>query len=245
MSGTAARRTAEPAEGSAAVAPVARASQEGAGRAADSAAAPASASVSAAGPTSASASASASASRVRAGAGIRLPAQLPARFLGTALALAACDAPDVGGMRAGVRVFLLVVVAGFAWWAAPMIDERPVRTSLRWQRIAARRRPTLLAVASVLAAVATDPPTWVAACVVALFLAYLLITDDWIMGSTAPRAARAPGPALTAAGAAALTFVCATVPVASTSWARLPAALALAATAACLALAIRGRRART
>lgn len=175
--------------------------------------------------------------------GFRPPTRLATRFLGTALVLAACDAPDAADASIGVWV-LLLVAAAVAWWAAPMIDERPVQTSLRWQRIAARRRPTLLAVASVVAAAVTDPPTWLAACVAALFLAYLLITDDWIMGSTAPRAARAPGPALTAAGAAALTFVCATVPAASTTWARLPAALVVAATAACLALAIRGRHAR-
>jgi hypothetical protein len=175
--------------------------------------------------------------------GIRLPGQLPARFLGVALAVASCDVSRAAHGSAG-EWLLLVLVAGVAWWAAPMTDARPVQDSLRWRRVAARRRPTLLAASAVAAAALSDPPTWLAACVTGLFLAYLLITDDWLMGSTAPRAARAPAPALTAAGAAALTFVCATVPVASTSWARLPAALALAATVACLALATRGRRPR-
>ncbi|SFE51835.1 hypothetical protein SAMN05216251_103376 [Actinacidiphila alni] len=173
---------------------------------------------------------------------LRMPSQLPARFLGTALALAACDLPAATGTSPGARVFLLVVVGCAAWWAAPMTDARPAQYALRRRGIAARRRPTVLAAASVVAAAATDPPTWLAVCVAALFLAYVLITDDWIMGSTAPRAARAPAPLLTAAAASALTFVCATVPVASTSWARLPAALALAATAACLAMVMRGRR---
>ncbi|MFF7154120.1 hypothetical protein [Streptomyces sp. NPDC008139] len=177
----------------------------------------------------------------RAARRIRLPAQLPARCLAVALALAACDAPEAVRHSLGAQVALLVVV-GVAWWAAPMVDERPVRNSMRWTKIAARRRSTVLAVGSVVAAAVTDPPTWLAACVVGLFLAYLLITDDWTRGSTAPRAARGPAPALTAAAAVALTFVCATVPVAGTDWARLPAALALAATAGCVALAVRGRR---
>lgn len=188
-----------------------------------------------------SASAPAPAPAVRGPIGIRLPAQLPARCLGVALALASCNVS--AAVHHSLSAWLMfVVVAGVAWWAAPMIDQRPVQNSLRWTRIAARRRPTVFAVASVVAAAITDPPTWVAACVAGLFLAYLLITDDWTMGSAAPRSARRPAPALTAAAAVTLTFVCATVPVASTDWARLPAALALAATVTCVALAVRGRR---
>ncbi|MFF7194416.1 hypothetical protein ACFZAM_11975 [Streptomyces sp. NPDC008079] len=177
----------------------------------------------------------------RAARRIRLPAQLPARCLAVALALAACDAPEAVRHSLGAQVALLVV-AGVAWWAAPMVDERPVRNSMRWAKVAARRRSTVLAVGSVVAAAVTEPPTWLAACVAGLFLAYLLITDDWTRGATAPRAARGPAPARTAAAAVALTFVCATVPVAGTDWARLPAALALAATVGCVALAVRGRR---
>lgn len=172
---------------------------------------------------------------------IHLPEQLPARFLGVALAVASCDVAEAVHHNVGVKV-LVAAAAVAAWWAAPMIDARPVRHSLRWFHVAARRRSTVLAVGSVAAAALTDPPTWLAACVTGLLVAYLLITDEWTRGCAAPRAARAAtGPPLTAAAAAAIVFLGATVPVASTSWARLPAALALAATATCLALALRGR----
>jgi hypothetical protein len=173
---------------------------------------------------------------------IRLPDQLAARFLGVALALASCNVSAAVHRTLGVQV-LVAAVAVAAWWAAPMTDERPVQNSLRWYRIAARRRSTVLAVGAVALAAITDPPTWLAACVTGLFVAYLLITDEWTRGSTAPSGSRDTGPALTAAAAAALAFLAACVPMGSTDWARLPAALALAATVTCLALALRGRRA--
>ncbi|MFC4031796.1 hypothetical protein ACFO3J_09925 [Streptomyces polygonati] len=163
--------------------------------------------------------------------------RLTARCLGTALAVAACD-PLAAFHGPGAAGALLVVVAVVAWWAAPMTDERPIRTALRWQGIALRRRSTLLAAGSVAIAAATDPPLWTAACVTALLLAYLLVTDPWTAGVTAPAGPRPLGPPLIAAAACAVVFLVAQAPIAGTSWSRLPAALALAATAVCLGLAL-------
>ncbi len=167
--------------------------------------------------------------------------RLPARFLGTALAVAACDPP--GALRGGtVDRLLVALVAVAAWWAAPMRDERPVRSSMRWTELALRRRTTALAAGSVVLAAATDPPVWVAGCVTALLLAYLLVTDPWVLGTTAPAGTRTePGAALAALAGCAVVFLAAQAPLAHTSWARLPAALAVAATASCLALVLRHR----
>jgi hypothetical protein len=171
-----------------------------------------------------------------------LRSHLTARVLGTALVIASCDPASVlRGARIGILA--VVVLAAVAWWAAPMTDARPVRTSARWSVIARERRTTLLAAGSVAVAAATEPPTWTAACVTGLLLAYLLVTDTWTMGATAPRTARRPAPALTAAAAAAVVFLIASAPIHSTSWSRLPAALAIGATVTCVALALRQRRA--
>jgi hypothetical protein len=170
--------------------------------------------------------------------------RLTARFLGTALAVAACDPPAV--LRSGgLAETLVVVVAAVAWWAAPMSDERPVQTALRWQNVALRRRSTLLATAAVVLAAATDPPVWVAGCVTALLLAYLLATDPWTSGISAPPGSRRPAPALIAAAACATVFLVARIPLTGTSWSRLPAALALVAAALCLVLALWRRGGRT
>jgi hypothetical protein len=167
--------------------------------------------------------------------------RIAARCLGIALAVAACD-PAAAVHGTPVALPGIVLVAAAAWWAAPMVDARPVQTSLRWFHVAARRRTTVLAAGSVVLAAVTDPPAWLAACVTGLFVAYLTVTDTWTRGSTAPPGDRTWTSSLIAAAAAAAVFLGATVPVAATSWARLPAALALAATAACVALALRGRR---
>jgi hypothetical protein len=167
--------------------------------------------------------------------------RLTARLLGAGLVIAACD--PAGGSRPWADWAFTAVAAGAAWWAGPMVDTRPVQTSLRWYRIAARRRTTVLPVAAVVIAALTSPPVWAAACTVALLLAYLLATDLWTRGVTAPRGSRPFAPALAASAATAVVFLAARLPVAGTSWGRLPAALALAAAAVCLALALIRRRA--
>lgn len=135
----------------------------------------------------------------------------------------------------------MVMVAAAAWWAAPMTDDRPLTSNLRWNRVALRRRSTLLAAGAVVLAALTDPPTWLAACVTALLLAYLLVTDAWTAGVTAALGRPPLGPPLSAAAACAVVFLVAQAPLAGTSWSRLPAALALGATAVCLGLALRRR----
>jgi len=160
--------------------------------------------------------------------------RLAARCLGTALAVAACDPPAAFHGPLSAKL-LLVLVAAVAWWAAPMSDQRPVQTSVRWAELARRRGPTLLAAGSVALAAATDPPVWIAACVTALLPAYLLTTDP------SPARRHPPGPALITAAACALVFTAAQAPFDGTSWSRLLAAATLAATTACLALALTRR----
>jgi len=171
----------------------------------------------------------------------RLTSRVTDRLLGTALAVAACDPPAVLHARLPVKV-LVLAVAAVGWWAAPMVDARPVLNSMRWRTVAARRRTTLLPAAAVAVAAATAPALWLVVCVAALLLAYLVVTDVWTAGVTAPPGRTQATPALTAAAASAVVLLAAEAPVAGTSWARSVAALAVAATAACLVLALRVRR---
>ncbi|MGW4303234.1 hypothetical protein ACWEHT_26185 [Streptomyces sp. NPDC004646] len=170
----------------------------------------------------------------------RLTSRLTDRLLGTALAVAACDPPAALHASLFVQVLFLAAAAA-AWWSAPMVDARPAPTFLRLRSLAARRGTTVLPAAAIAVAAATDPALWLVVCVAALLLAYLLATDPWTAGSTAPPD-RPATPALTAAAATALVLLAAEAPVANTPWARLPASLAVAATALCLLLALRGRR---
>ncbi|MDX3387480.1 hypothetical protein PV682_39460 [Streptomyces niveiscabiei] len=171
----------------------------------------------------------------------RLTSRLTDRLLGTALAVAACDPPAV--LHASLPVRLLAVgAAATAWWAAPMVDARPVSTSMRWRTVAARRRTTVLPAAAIAVAATTGPPAWLIVCIAALLPAYLLITDAWTTGVTAPPGRPRATPALAAAAATAVVLLAAQAPVADTPWARLPASLAIAATALCLVLALHARR---
>ncbi|MFG2604839.1 hypothetical protein ACGFT2_15030 [Streptomyces sp. NPDC048514] len=122
-----------------------------------------------------------------------------------------------------------------------MIDARPVLTSMRWRTIAARRRTTVLPAAAIAVAAVTDPAVWLDVCIAALLLAYLLVTDAWAVGVTAPPGRPRATPALAAAAATAVVLLAAQAPVLGTSWARLPASLAITATTTCLVLALRSR----
>ncbi|WP_255945216.1 hypothetical protein [Streptomyces odontomachi] len=171
----------------------------------------------------------------------RLTSRITDRLLGTALAVAACNPP--AALYAPLPVKVLVVgAAAAAWWAAPMVDARPVSTAMRWRSIAARRRTTVLPAAAIVVAAATGPALWLVVCTAVLLLAYLLVTDAWTAGVTAPPSRPQTTPALTAAAATAAVLLAAQAPVAGTSWARLPASLAIAATTVCLVLALRTRR---
>jgi hypothetical protein len=163
-----------------------------------------------------------------------------ARLLGVVLAVAACNPPRT--MTGPLIGWLLVLAAaGAAWWAAPMVDARPVLSSMRPRSIASHRRNTLLPAGAVVLAALTAPAPWLAACVVGLLVAYLLCTDAWTMSAAAPAGTDRTTPAVAATAAAAVTFAAAQAPFSDSGWARLPAALALAATTACVALALRQR----
>ncbi|MEU1116623.1 hypothetical protein [Streptomyces sp. NPDC005879] len=172
----------------------------------------------------------------------RLTSRITDRLLGTALAVAACDPP--AALHAPLPVKVLVVgAAAAAWWAAPMVDARPVSTVMRPRTVAARRRTTVLPAAAIAVAAATGPPLWLIVCIAVLLPAYLLVTDAWTAGVTAPPGCPQATPALAATAASAVVLLAAQAPVADTAWARLPASLAVAATTACLVLALRTRSA--
>lgn len=168
------------------------------------------------------------------------PGRLATRVLGVALAVAACNPPRV--LDGTVLGWFLVVPAAVAGgWAAPMVDSRPVLSSMRLRVVAAHRRNTLLPAGAVVLAALTGPAPWLAACVVGLLIAYLLVTDDWTRSASTPRGTDRRRPAAAATAAAAVVFAAAYAPLADSAWARLPAALALAATTSCVALALRQR----
>jgi hypothetical protein len=170
----------------------------------------------------------------------RLTSRLTDRLLGTALAVAACDPPAVPHASVPAKALCVGAVAA-AWWAAPMVDARPVRPSGRRRALVARHRTTVLPAAAIVAAAATDPPFWLVVCVAALLGAYLLVTDAWTVGVTAPRERPRAATAAAVAAATAVVLLAAEAPIAGTSWARLPASLAVVATGACLVLALRVR----
>ncbi|HET9383152.1 MAG TPA: hypothetical protein VFP69_20300, partial [Streptomyces sp.] len=93
--------------------------------------------------------------------------------------------------------------------------------------------------AAIAVAAVTDPPLWPVVCIATLLPAYLLVTDAWTAGVTAPPGRPPTTPALAAAAAAAVVLLAAQAPLADTSWARLPASLAVTATTLCLVLALR------
>jgi hypothetical protein len=171
--------------------------------------------------------------------------RLAARLLAAALTVAACDPARAAGHGSAAWA-LIAVLAALALWAGPMVDARPVQTSVHWYRIAARRRTTVVPVAALVIAALTDPGAWTAGCFCALLVAYLLVTDAWTRGVTAPRRrgprAHRAMPAVASAAGTAVVFLVAQAPVSGTGWARLPAAVAVAAALACLGLALIGRR---
>ncbi|MFD8142269.1 hypothetical protein [Streptomyces sp. NPDC059708] len=171
----------------------------------------------------------------------RLTSRLADRLLGTALVVAACDPPSALEASPPAGPAAIAAAAAIAWWAAPMVDARPVHTSLRWPAVVARRRTTLLPAAAIAIAAVTGPALWLVVCVAALLPAYLLVTDPWTRGVTAPPGRPGAAPALAAAAATAVVLLAAQAPVTRTAYARLPAALAVAETAACLALALHTR----
>jgi hypothetical protein len=168
---------------------------------------------------------------------VRLLRDLPARLLGATLLVAACD-PMAWPDPRPVSFLVLLVAAGFAWWAAPPVTSRPVADSFRTHRRLARHRNTMLAVVAVVLAALLRPGALLAVALTLLLLSYLLLVD-------ARGHAHVPlGPGTTAAACAAslLVLLAALAPAPSSTAARLLAAFGIALAALAVGAALYERR---
>ncbi|MDH6579140.1 hypothetical protein [Kitasatospora sp. MAP5-34] len=163
-----------------------------------------------------------------------------ARSLGIALALASADPV---ALAHAPRLTLLVPVAAVAaaWWASPVVADRPVRHSWAWGAQLSRHRNTVFAAGCVLLAAASSPPLWLAACVTALLLGYLLLADAVAAGPAGARQWRSRAVPAAAYGASALVLLAAFAPVGGVTWGRLVAALAVVGSAVVAGLALWSR----
>ncbi|WP_051969417.1 hypothetical protein [Kitasatospora azatica] len=163
--------------------------------------------------------------------------QLPSRFLGVALLVAACNPMDRATVRP-VDFLPSLLAAGFAWWAAPPQTARPVAPSSRLLLRLARHRNTVLATAAVVLAALNPPQLALAAAITALLLGYLLHVDT----RSHAHLPAGPLPTLAACGAAALVLLAALAPTHSSDAARLLAALGIGAAALAVGLTLYERR---
>ncbi|MCZ4120651.1 hypothetical protein [Streptomyces sp. H39-S7] len=168
----------------------------------------------------------------------------PVRGLGVALALAACDPHLTGSVTPGDVVPPLAAVA-LAWWAAPPLVRRPVQYSARKAALLSQHRNTVFAVGCVVLAAFSTPPVWLASCVAALLLTYLLIVDACAAGPAGIRQLRARHVPLTAYGASALVLFAAFAPSDGSAWGPVVAAAALIAVAYAVGTALWPREPRT
>jgi hypothetical protein len=167
---------------------------------------------------------------------------LPVRLLGVLGAVLATDPPGWAD-RPRLQLVLPLALAMGAWFAATPVSARPVATGYRWFQRLARHRNTAFAAICVLVAALNPPPTWLAACEVALLLSYLVLLDSIVAGPPAARLLRSPWTLSAAYCAAAVVLAAAVLPVApSGAWARLAAAVALVAAAAAVTAALITRR---
>ncbi|MDF9815117.1 hypothetical protein [Streptomyces sp. SPB162] len=141
----------------------------------------------------------------------------PVRGLGIALALAACD-PAVTASPTPGHVLPPLAAVALAWWAAPPLVRRPVRYSARKAVLLSQHRNTVFAVSCVVLAAFSTPPVWLASCVAALLLTYLLIVDACAAGPAGLRQLRSRHIPLTAYGASALVLFAAFAPSDGSSW---------------------------
>lgn len=169
-----------------------------------------------------------------------LTEHLPARCLGVALMVSG-TVPLALGTKGGpeVALWLSVVGAGFAWWAAPPVPEDREQPRLRALRRLARYRNTVLAVLALLLAAVAPAAPWAAAAHTALLLAYLLHVD------TFSDVHRPPGRTAVAVAylASGLVLLAALAPTGHSSAARLLAALGVAVAAGAVGLTLHERRA--
>lgn len=154
----------------------------------------------------------------------------PIRGLGIALALAACD-PALSTHMTPADVLPPAAAIALAWWAAPPLVRRPVQYSARKAALLAQHRNTVFAVACVVLAAFSTPPVWLASCVAALLLTYLLIVDACAAGPAGIRQLRARHIPAAAYGASALVLFAAFAPADSGAWGPAVAAAAVCAVA--------------
>ncbi|GAA1234672.1 hypothetical protein GCM10009665_26110 [Kitasatospora nipponensis] len=163
--------------------------------------------------------------------------ELPARLLGGALLVSALDPAALRGSSA-VRLVPALVVLALAWWAAPPVTARHLRTSARLHRQLARHRNTVLATTAVVLAALTHPGPWSAAMTCALLLGYLLHVDT----RTHAHLPVGPGAVLASCAAAALVLAAALAPTGDSDLARLLATLGVTVTALAVGLTLWERR---
>ncbi|GAA2153211.1 hypothetical protein GCM10009760_50670 [Kitasatospora kazusensis] len=169
-----------------------------------------------------------------------IPATGAARSLAVALALAA-GACVALAHPPGPALLLPAAAAAAAWWAGPVVTGRPVRDSWLWYAQLARHRNTAFAAGCVALAAAGSPPLWLAACVTALLLGYLLLADAVAAGPAGVRQWRSRRVPAAAYAASALVLLAAYAPVGGVGWGRIVAALAVAGSAAVAGLALWSR----
>jgi len=163
------------------------------------------------------------------------------RLLGAVLAVAVTDPPGwFSGSPARLLIPLFAVLGALA--AAGPVSLRPVLGDYRWLAKLGRYRNTLFGAGCLLLAAVFRPPVWLAGCDTALLLSYLLLLDAVVGGPPAADLLRRPLALLSVYAGCAVVLAAALVPVATTgSWARLVAALALAASGTGVLAAIRLR----
>ncbi|NEA57852.1 hypothetical protein G3I60_27765 [Streptomyces sp. SID13666] len=167
----------------------------------------------------------------------------PVRGLGVALALAACDPAVTGSPTMGDVLTPLAAVV-LAWWAAPPLVRRPVQYSARKAALLSQHRNTVFAVGCVVLAAFSAPPVWLASCVTALLLTYLLIVDACAAGPAGIRQLRSRHIPLTAYGASGLVLFAAFAPSDGSAWGPAVAVSAVCAAAYAVGTALWPRRPR-
>ncbi|WP_327066095.1 hypothetical protein OG500_09590 [Kitasatospora sp. NBC_01250] len=169
----------------------------------------------------------------------RLTGHLAARCLGVALVVSG-TVPLALGTKGGlgIALWLSVVGAGFAWWAAPPVPEDAAQPRLRLFRQLSRHRNTVLAAVALLLAAMAPAAAWLAAASTVLVLTYLLYVD------TFSDVHRPPGRTTLAVAylASGVVLLAALVPTGHSSAARLLAALGVAVAAGAVGLTLYERR---
>ncbi|WP_441248499.1 hypothetical protein [Kitasatospora sp. McL0602] len=165
------------------------------------------------------------------------PAVMAPTALTRAVAVALALGAAAPGLSGGSLFVAALAVLG-AWWAGPVVAARPVRQSAALRPMLVRHRNTVFAAGCVLLAAVQTPPLWLAGCVTALLLGYLLLVDAFAAGPAGVRQWRARAVPAAAYGASALVLAAACLPLDGLPWGRAVAALAVVGSAAVAGLAL-------